>query len=109
MSPSMSPSEQGRESPRLRLATAADAPVLASLRYEFRTALAPEVEPEVGFHERCAEWMAARLPWTDVWRCWLAEDDRTGEPLGMVWVQFLEKLPNPIGEPELHAYLTSFY
>ena len=94
--------------PRLRVASAADAPILTELRYEFRTGLAPDVQPEAGFHERCAEWMAARLPWSDVWRCWLAEDD-AGEPLGMVWVQFLEKLPNPIGEPELHAYLTSFY
>jgi GNAT superfamily N-acetyltransferase len=81
---------------------------LATLRHEFRAALAPEVVPERGFHTRCAEWMAARLPWTDVWRCWIAEGEYA-EALGMVWVQFLEKLPNPVGEPELHAYVTSFY
>ena len=95
-------------SAQLRLATAADAAALATLRYEFRTSLAPDLPPERGFHARCAEWMTARLPWTDVWRCWLAEDEQ-GQPLGMVWVQFLEKLPNPVGEPELHAYVTSFY
>jgi GNAT superfamily N-acetyltransferase len=94
--------------PRIRAATAADATILTQLRYELRTGIAPEVTPEAGFHERCAEWMVARLPWTDVWRCWLAEDE-AGQALGVVWVQFLEKLPNPVGEPGLHAYLTGFY
>jgi ribosomal protein S18 acetylase RimI-like enzyme len=97
-----------RPQPRIRLATAADASVLAQLRYELRTGIAPDVAPEAGFHERCTEWMAARLPWTDVWRCWLAEDD-LGETLGVVWLQFLEKLPNPVGEPGFHGYITGFY
>ena len=43
-----------------------------------------------------------------MWRCWIAETERAGA-VGMVWVQFLEKLPNPVAEPELHGYLTSFY
>lgn len=93
---------------RLRLATSADAGLLADLRYELRTGLAPDVTPEPGFHQRCTEWMAARLPWSDVWRCWLAVNE-LDEPLGVVWLQFLEKLPNPVGEPGLHAYLTGFY
>jgi ribosomal protein S18 acetylase RimI-like enzyme len=97
-----------RPLPRIRLATAADAAVLTQLRYELRTGIAPDVTPEAGFHERCMEWMAARLPWTDVWRCWLAEDE-LAEALGVVWLQFLEKLPNPVGEPGLHGYLTGFY
>jgi ribosomal protein S18 acetylase RimI-like enzyme len=29
--------------------------------------------------------------------------------LGHVWVQLLEKIPNPVDEPELHAYVTNFY
>ena len=93
--------------PRVRPATATDAAGLAELRLEFRMSLAPGVEPEAGFRTRGTEWMAAHLPWSDVWRCWIAEEG--GAVLGMVWVQFLEKLPNPIREPELHAYLTSFY
>ncbi len=97
-----------RPAPRVRPSDPADAPALAALRWEFRTALEPEVTPERGFRERCAAWMAARLARPDQWRCWLAEDD-AGVPLGTVWVQFLEKLPNPVHEPELHAYLTSFY
>jgi len=52
--------------------------------------------------------MAARLSESDAWHCWLAENE-AGALLGMVWVQFLEKLPNPVHEPEVHAYLTSFY
>jgi GNAT superfamily N-acetyltransferase len=92
----------------VRLATPADVRALAELRHEFRTTLDPLVAPEAGFQGRCAAWMAARLLQDDVWRCWVAEAD-TGPPHGMVWVQFLEKLPNPVHEPELHAYLTSFY
>jgi GNAT superfamily N-acetyltransferase len=94
--------------PRIRLATCLDAPRLAELREEFRTSLAPHVQPEEGFLARCTAWMASRLPQRDVWRCWITETDNDG-PVGMVWIQFLEKLPNPVAEPELHGYLTSFY
>jgi ribosomal protein S18 acetylase RimI-like enzyme len=51
--------------------------------------------------------MALHLARPEAWRSWLAEQG--AQVLGMVWVQFLEKLPNPVHEPELHAYLTSFY
>ena len=34
---------------------------------------------------------------------------RNGEPLGAVWLQVVEKLPNPTAEPELHAYVSNFY
>jgi GNAT superfamily N-acetyltransferase len=94
--------------PRIRLAGPSDAPVLAELRLELRAALAPEVEPEAGFRERCAAWMADRLARPGPWYCWLAEE-AGGALLGTVWVQILEKLPNPVHEPERHAYLTGFY
>jgi GNAT superfamily N-acetyltransferase len=93
---------------RLRLAAAADAPMLAGLRFEFRAGLAPDAVIEPGFHERCSAWMAARLSRTELWSCWIAEDE-AGDPLGTVWVQWLEKLPNPTDEPERHAYVTSLY
>jgi hypothetical protein len=51
--------------------------------------------------------MQPRLAAGDVWRCWLAE--WSGEVGGAVWVQFVEKLPNPVAEPEWHPYLTNFY
>jgi GNAT superfamily N-acetyltransferase len=94
--------------PRIRLATPKDAPALAELRLELRTALAPEIEPEAGFHERCAAWMEDRLAQSGPWYCWLAEE-ADGALLGTVWVQILQKLPNPVHEPERHAYLTGFY
>ena len=93
--------------PRIRLATPSDAPLLAELRLELRTALAPEVEPEAGFRERCAAWMADRLEPPGPWYCWLAEE-ADGALLGTVWVQILEKLPNPVHEPERHAYADGF-
>jgi GNAT superfamily N-acetyltransferase len=41
------------------------------------------------------------------WRCWVLDD---GEKLvGHVCVQLFEKMPNPVNEPEAHAYLTNFY
>lgn len=94
--------------PRVRPAAAADAPVLADLRFELRTAVSPDIEPESGFRSRCAAWMAERLAPGGVWHCWLAEEPE-GAPLGAVWVAIIERLPNPEGEPELHGYLTGFY
>ncbi len=29
--------------------------------------------------------------------------------LGMSWLQLLEKLPNPVGEPEMHGYVSSLF
>jgi GNAT superfamily N-acetyltransferase len=94
--------------PRIRLATAADAPVLADMRLELRTGVSPDVVPETGFRERCAAWMAERLGRPGHWHCWVAEEP-DGSALGTVWVEILERLPNPEGEPELHGYLTGFY
>jgi GNAT superfamily N-acetyltransferase len=41
------------------------------------------------------------------WRCWVIDDGK--QLLGHVCVQLFEKIPNPVNEPELHAYLTNFY
>jgi GNAT superfamily N-acetyltransferase len=40
-------------------------------------------------------------------RYWVAEDGK--RLLGHVCVQLVEKIPNPVNEPESHAYLTNFY
>jgi GNAT superfamily N-acetyltransferase len=37
----------------------------------------------------------------------VAEQDRA--PVGHLWAQLIEKIPNPSPEPEYHAYLTNFY
>jgi GNAT superfamily N-acetyltransferase len=90
----------------IRAATPEDAGVLASLRFAFRAALSTPRESEPDFVVRCAAWMREQLA-GDAWRCWIAEF--SGEPVGNLWVQLVEKVPNPGDELERHAYLTSFF
>ena len=84
-----------------------DAPRLAALRLEFRAAIGSAEEEDAAFIARCTAWMEARLATGSSWRAWLAERD--GEILGTVWIQLIEKMPNPIAEPEENGYLTNFY
>jgi GNAT superfamily N-acetyltransferase len=84
-----------------------DVPTLARLRYEFRAGQDPPLEPEVDFLARCAGWMTARLVPGGSWRCWLAEE--AGRAVGTVWLQRIEKLPNPVAEAESHGYVSSLY
>jgi GNAT superfamily N-acetyltransferase len=44
---------------------------------------------------------------SSTWRCWVVDDGK--QLLGHVCVQLFEKMPNPVNEPEVHAYLTNFY
>ncbi len=92
----------------IRLATPADAMALARLRYDFRAAERPPIEPEEEFITRCAEWMAVRLEPGSSWRCWLLQDD-AGSIAGNLWLQLIEKLPNPGPELECHAYITNVF
>ena len=41
------------------------------------------------------------------WRCWVLDDGQ--QVLGHVCVELFEKMPNPVNESELHAYLTNLY
>ena len=91
----------------VRMGTAADAPRLAALRLEFRAAIGTPEEDDAAFLARCTAWMEARLSPGSAWRAWLAE--REGEILGTVWIELIEKMPNPIAEPEENGYLTNFY
>jgi GNAT superfamily N-acetyltransferase len=84
-----------------------DAPELARLRYEFRTELDPPTEAESIFVERCTEWMARHLAPGGVWRCWVAV--LGGTLVGTIWLQLIEKLPNPVGHLGLHGYISSVY
>jgi ribosomal protein S18 acetylase RimI-like enzyme len=91
----------------IRAAAPGDAPTLAQLRYQFRAELDPSTEPAAVFLERCSAWMAQRLVSGSHWRCWIAEEgDRI---LGTVWLQVVEKLPNPVGHLESHGYVSSVY
>jgi len=97
----------------IRLATPEDAETLAALRYEFRSSIRAAPEPRDRFVSRCAAWMRARLESSDgtgasaAWRCWVASRD--AELLGHIWIELVERIPNPASEPELYAYLTNFY
>jgi GNAT superfamily N-acetyltransferase len=91
----------------IRAAGPDDASALARLRYDFRVELDSATEAESTFLERCRSWMATRLTSGTAWKCWLAvEADR---PIGAAWLQLLEKIPNPVGEPELHGYISSLF
>jgi ribosomal protein S18 acetylase RimI-like enzyme len=91
----------------IRPAIAVDAPALARLRYEFRAGIGPAAESEAAFVERCTAWMVERLRPGASWRCWVAQ--ARGAVVGSAWLQLIEKLPNPVAEPELHGYISSLY
>jgi len=91
----------------IRPAGPADAAALARLRYEFRSSLNEPTEDEESFVERCRAWMAARLERGTSWRCWIGERD--GAISGHLWLQLMEKIPNPAPELEFHGYITNVY
>jgi GNAT superfamily N-acetyltransferase len=91
----------------IRAATPNDASELARLRYAFRTEQASPTEPEAEFLRRCTSWMNGRLAPESSWRCWVAVVE--GRLVGTIWLQVIEKLPNPGDEPELHGYVSSVY
>ena len=90
----------------LRLAKQSDAAALAQLRYDFRASTGIATEPELEFVARCSGWMTAHLHDGSLWKCWVAESDNI---IGALWLQLVEKIPNPRAEPEYHAYITNFY
>lgn len=91
----------------IRRASEADAPSLARLRYAFRSSTDIATENEAVFLERCTAWMEEHLAAESRWKCWVIET--SGDLTGCVWVQLVEKIPNPRDESENHAYLTNFY
>jgi len=93
----------------VRAATAADAPALARLRFAFRSEYQRVVEPESEFVARCEPWMRDRLAREGPWRAWVAVRPDHRALAGTLWLQLIEKLPNPGAETELHAYITSVY
>ena len=90
-----------------RLAEPDDASALARLRYEFRASYEAATEPEANFLERCTRWMSDHLVAGHSWRCWVAEEST--HLIGSVWLHLIEKLPNPVEEPECHGYISSLY
>jgi GNAT superfamily N-acetyltransferase len=90
----------------IRPATAADADAMAALRWEFRSEQNPPVEPHDAFAQRCTAWMRRELQ-GGVWKAWVAVDDQL--IVGQVWVQTIQKIPNPVAESEQLAYLSNLY
>lgn len=96
-----------RRTVTLRSAVPADAAALARLRFALRAGVAMAWEPEAEFLARCTAWMAERLAPGSVWRCWVAE---AGEGIvGSLWLQLIDKIPNPGDDPELFGYLSNLY
>jgi len=91
----------------IRMAGPDDANTLATLRYEFRSSFGANCEDQSSFVERSAKWMQDRLDQTGMWRCWIAEYE--GIAAGNIWAQLIEKIPNPMIEPERLGYITNFY
>ena len=95
----------------VRRATPADAIILASLRYEFRSAIGEAIESPEEFVVRCEGWMRDRLSNDELWLAWIAEtqDEDGSLAIGAVWLQLIEKVPNPVIEKETHAYITNLF
>jgi GNAT superfamily N-acetyltransferase len=91
----------------IRPAVAADADRLAELRWEFRVARAPAREDRDAFVARCAAWMRVELASNARWRGWVAISD--GAIVGQVWLQTIEKMPNPVAELESHGYVSNVF
>jgi GNAT superfamily N-acetyltransferase len=91
----------------IRPATTSDALTLARFRYDFRSSLNLTRENEEEFVRRSRLWMEERLRENSPWKCWIAEQGNN--VAGNLWVQLIEKIPNPTTEPEHHAYVTNFY
>jgi GNAT superfamily N-acetyltransferase len=92
----------------IRVATSADCRALAEMRYRFRAEVGSPTEPRSRFVRRCTSWMKKRFRvGSSAWRCWVVDDG--DQLLGHVCVQLFEKMPNPVNEREVHAYLTNFY
>jgi GNAT superfamily N-acetyltransferase len=92
---------------RIRRGAPEEAAELARLRYAFRAELDPPVESESAFVARCTGWMHQQLGPGGSWSCWVAADGTA--LVGTVWLQLIEKLPNPVGHAGFHGYVSSVY
>jgi ribosomal protein S18 acetylase RimI-like enzyme len=91
----------------IRAAAAADVETLADLRWEFRDAQNPASESRAAFAARCAIWMRRELQDGGAWKAWVAVDGDV--VVGQVWLQVVQKIPNPVAEREQLAYLSNLY
>jgi len=90
----------------------AAAALAASAIMEARAQQAPAappapVETAAQFLPRCIEWMRRRIDDESPWRVWVLTHNDT--IVGNIWLELVEKLPNPNVEREMHAYVTNFF
>ncbi len=90
----------------IRRAGPSDAQAMAAMRYDFRTELAPPAEPEQEFIARARAWFEDRLA-SGEWTGWIAGEEE--QRVGLVLVRLVEKVPNPVVEPEALGYVSSLY
>jgi predicted N-acetyltransferase YhbS len=90
----------------VRPAGVPDLPVLAALRWQFRTDGAESTEERTAFEKRFCERVSASFA-DGSWRAWVATDD--GKAVGHVYASRIAKLPNPVDEAETHLYLSNLY
>jgi ribosomal protein S18 acetylase RimI-like enzyme len=90
----------------VRKATSKDSKALAEARYAFREEINTAVSERGPFIERCLRWMNENLG-NERWHCWVATLE--GKIIGNIWLEVVDKMPNPAAEPEEHGYITNFY
>jgi len=91
----------------VREAGASDAEALAEMRWSFRAGREAPSEDHDAFVTRCAAWMRSQLSTCEAWRAWVAVDE--SGIVGHVWLHTIDKVPNPNGDRERHAYLSNLY
>jgi GNAT superfamily N-acetyltransferase len=96
----------GGRGTQVRRAGPGDARAMAVMRYDFRTELGEPVETKPEFVARATAWLAHRLE-LGSWTGWLALDQE--QPVGLVLAHLVEKVPNPVIEPESLGYVSSLY
>lgn len=91
----------------IRTATTNDVELLSRFRYALRSITNPPSSTESEFLPRCQKWMKNSLDTNSGWSAWIAELDQ--RPIGNIWVQIIEKIPNPTDESEFYGYITNLY
>jgi GNAT superfamily N-acetyltransferase len=91
----------------IRTATVADAKTLAELRWTFRSSQREATEAHDPFVRRCAAWMRRELQPGSCWKAWVAVDAHL--IVGHIWLHTVQKIPNPVGEPEQLAYVSNVF
>jgi GNAT superfamily N-acetyltransferase len=90
---------------QIRIARSPDYPTLAAMRYEFRASLGTPNKACDAFECRMLQWLDAHLG--KAWTAWVATEDES--LIGHVFLHVIDKVPNPVPEPEQLGYITNLY